>query len=437
MSDELKNKSGKVKVMYVRSDDDSDKRTHNPRTGKGGGRPGKSRVDGRSRPARDERNSRGDDRKRDDRKRDDRKRDDFHRDDASPWRTVSRAPGDETPVKEDHGGISGKSFIDPEVLRRQRAEETRVYGENACQALFQSRPEAIVRAWFIQSVTPRFKEALRWMAANRKAYHVVDEAELAKASGTEHHGGVCFLIKKRHGTSVAQWVAKAGEEDCVLALEDVGNPHNLGAIMRSCAHFGVKGVVVQDAGVLESGAAIRTAEGGAEHVEPITGDSFIDTLDQFRKAGYAIVSTSSHNGTPLFKAELPKKMVLALGQERDGLSDAAISSADLSVAIDGTGNVQSLNVSVATGVLLAEWWRQNKACFACLNAKKPADAGFFLWLSITRFQREGPASSRSAFRRGQPATGWSVRNGCSQRSRDAQRAVMDAAPSARSGADDR
>ena len=60
MSDELKNKSGKVKVMYVRSDDDSDKRTHNPRTGKGGGRPGKSRVDGRSRPARDERNSRGD-----------------------------------------------------------------------------------------------------------------------------------------------------------------------------------------------------------------------------------------------------------------------------------------------------------------------------------------------------------------------------------------
>ncbi len=58
--------------------------------------------------------------------------------------------------------------------------------------------------------------------------------------------------------------------------------------MRSCAHFGVKGVVVQDAGVLESGAAIRTAEGGAEHVEPITGDSFIDTLDQFRKAGYAM-----------------------------------------------------------------------------------------------------------------------------------------------------
>ena len=376
MNDEMKNKSGKVKVMYVRSDDDSDKRTQNPRTGKGGGRPASSRADGGRRPARDDRNNRGDDRKRDDRKRDDRPRsdrprndrprddrprDDFSRDNASPWRTVSRAPGDETPEKADHGGISGKSFIDPEVLRRQRAEETRVYGENACQALFQSRPECIVRAWFIQSVTPRFKEALRWMAANRKAYHVVDDAELTKASGTEHHGGVCFLIKKRNGTTVQQWVSQADADDCVLALEDVGNPHNLGAMMRSCAHFGVKGVLLQDAALLESGAAIRTAEGGAEHVQPITGDSVLDALEQFRKAGYSIVTTSSHAGTPLFKATLPRKMVLMLGQERDGLSDAALSSADLSVSIDGTGNVESLNVSVATGVLLAEWWRQNKA----------------------------------------------------------------------------
>ena len=96
-------------------------------------------------------------------------------------------------------------------------------------------------------------------------------------------------------------------------------------------------------------------------MQPITGDSVLDALEQFRKAGYAIVTTSSHAGTPLFKATLPRKMVLVLGQERDGLSDAALSSADLSVSIDGTGNVESLNVSVATGVLLAEWWRQNKA----------------------------------------------------------------------------
>ncbi len=67
-------------------------------------------------------------------------------------------------------------------------------------------------------------------------------------------------------------------------------------MMRSCAHFGVKGVVVQDAALLESGAAIRTAEGGAEHVQPITGDNIVNVLDDFRQAGYTVVTTSSEQG---------------------------------------------------------------------------------------------------------------------------------------------
>ena len=349
MSEEFKGKGGKVKVMYVRSDDDSGKRTENPRTGKGGGRPATSGKSDR-RPRRDDKPGAG--------------RDRFSDRDApssSPWRTVSRPPRDYNDDMIEQAESAEKGYVDREVIRRQRAEETRVYGENACQALFQSRPDSIVRAWFIQSVTPRFKEALRWMAANRKAYHVVDDAELAKASGTEHHGGVCFIIKKRNGMSVESWLENAGDDDCVLALEDVGNPHNLGGIMRSCAHFGVKGLLVEDASLLESGAAVRTAEGGAEHVQAISGENFSDGLERFRKAGYAIVTTSSHKGTALYQAQLPKKMVLVLGQERDGVSDATFDNADMRIAIPGSGNVESLNVSVATGVLLAEWWRQNKA----------------------------------------------------------------------------
>ena len=341
MNDEFKGKSGKVKVMYVRGEEENRSRGQNPRTGKGG-RPAARQEDNRRSGGR---------------RNDDSARKPPRGASESPWRTVSRAPDDEN--KPDHGGISGKSVIDPAQIRRQRMEETRVYGENACQALFQSRPEAIVRAWFVQSVTPRFRDALRWLAANRKAYHVVDDAELAKASGTEHHGGVCFLIKKRMGMAVSEWLAQAGSKDCVLALEDVSNPHNLGGIMRSCAHFGAKGLLVDDASLLESGAAVRTAEGGAEHVHAISGSSFAEGLAEFRQAGYTIVTTSSHKGTPLAEAVLPEKMVLVLGQESEGLTDTTFQQGDMSLSIGGTGNVESLNVSVATGILLAEWWRQN------------------------------------------------------------------------------
>jgi TrmH RNA methyltransferase len=94
-------------------------------------------------------------------------------------------------------------------------------------------------------------------------------------------------------------------------------------------------------------------------VQAISGATFSEGLEAFRKAGYTIVTTSSHQGTPLAQAQLPEKMVLVLGQEREGLSDTAFKQGDMSLSIGGTGNVESLNVSVATGVLLAEWWRQN------------------------------------------------------------------------------
>ncbi|WP_350304851.1 tRNA/rRNA methyltransferase [Photorhabdus viridis] len=338
MNDSYSGKNGKVKVMYVRSEDNNDSRSNNKRPSSKGRDQGQRRRDNE----RSSRSPRVTERER------------------SPWKTVSRPESDS--LTPEHGGISGKSQIDPEQLRRQRMEETRIYGENACQAMFKNRSEAIVRAWFVESVTPRFRNALKWMAANRKAYHVVDEAELAKVSGTEHHGGVCFLIKKRSGLSAEAYLKSAPVKDCVLALEDVGNPHNLGAIMRSCAHFGVQGVILQDVALLESGAAIRTAEGGAEHIKGIDADGFTTTLNKFREAGYTIVTTSSHkSSTNLAKAELPEKMVLVLGQEHDGLSDSAWEHGDMSLFVGGTGLVESLNVSVATGVMLAEWWRQNRA----------------------------------------------------------------------------
>ncbi|SQI36625.1 23S rRNA (guanosine-2'-O-)-methyltransferase RlmB [Leminorella richardii] len=392
MSDSFNGKSGKVKVMYVRSEDDKGGKDES-RSGK---RPDRSR-DGQKSAGRGDRDRDGQrgggrgDRDRDGQRsagRGDRDRDGQRsagrgdRDRGPRWGDEQRprAPvrqADERPPRSawqarlqdasepeaepfDHGGISGKSQIDPAQLRRQREEESKVYGENACQALYQSRPEAIVRAYFVQSVTPRFRDALRWMAANRKAYHVVDEQELAKVSGTEHHGGVCFLIKKRPGLSVANYLQNAPANDCVMALDNVGNPHNLGGMVRSCAFFGVKGVLLRDPGQLESGAAVRTAEGGAERLTAIGCDDFSQALDEFQRAGYSVVVVGKGEGERALLSSLsfPAKTVLVLSEERDGRSSLAAKQSDLSVEIDGAGQLESLNVSVTAGVLLAAWWRQ-------------------------------------------------------------------------------
>lgn len=248
--------------------------------------------------------------------------------------------------------------VSSEQLRTQRKNESKVYGENACLALFKNRPESIIKAWFVESITPKFRESLRYLAANKKAYHVVDSHELQKVSGTEHHGGVCFLIKKRTPIELHEYLALASKQDCIIALEGVANPHNIGAILRSAAHFGIKAVLHADSSVLDSGAAIRTAEGGAEYIQAIHSEDFIGSLAELQKAGYTLVSTSSHKGKSLFTTQLPEKSVILIGQEGDGLTDSSWEKGQLRVAISGTGKVESLNVSVATSIILAHWWQQ-------------------------------------------------------------------------------
>lgn len=248
----------------------------------------------------------------------------------------------------------------PQQLREQRMQEAPIYGENACRAALLNRFDDVVKAFFTDETAPRFADAMRALAAARKAYKVVDAAELERITGSGHHGGVTLIIKKPAILSVQNYLAAMAdaEHDCVLALDGISNPHNLGAIMRSAAHFGVQGVLLSEPDLLFSGAAVRVAEGGAEVLYPIDAPDFAIALSHFRKAGYVLVTTSSHRGKDLYRTKLPAKSVIVFGEEQGGVSKKVAAMGDLPIKIMGTGAVESLNVSVATALILGEWWRQ-------------------------------------------------------------------------------
>jgi TrmH RNA methyltransferase len=82
-------------------------------------------------------------------------------------------------------------------------------------------------------------------------------------------------------------------------------------------------------------------------------------LAEARRAGFAICATSSRGGTPLFAAELPARAVGVLGAEDVGLPPEVARAADLTLAIPGSGHVESLNVGAAAAVVLAELWRRH------------------------------------------------------------------------------
>jgi TrmH RNA methyltransferase len=236
------------------------------------------------------------------------------------------------------------------------------HGVRACAALFARRPQDIVRVYLSSARQREFAALLAWCGRERKGFQIVAAENLQRLTGSLHHEGVAILAKSLRRLDMADLLR--GIEGGTITgplvyLDGVQNPHNLGSILRTAAHFGA-GAILGRLGELPplSPSAVRVAEGAAEHV-PVAdlADPLVD-LARLKVAGFQVVATTSHAGQPLFGAPLGERLVIVLGSEGEGMSRPLAAAADLTVQIPGTGAVESLNVSVAAGILLGEAWRR-------------------------------------------------------------------------------
>jgi TrmH RNA methyltransferase len=246
--------------------------------------------------------------------------------------------------------------------RTRRDDESRLYGVNACLAAFARRPQDLRKVWLTEDNIPAFKPVLAWCVKHRLGYRVVEADEIEKLTASSHHEGVCFAMLRTEAPSLAAMLKTiAAEEPALLLwLHGVGNPHNLGAILRSAAHFGVRATLLSDTSGL-SPAAYRVSEGGAEALPCISVGDVGATVKQLRGAKFELAATTVRGGDSLYAKPLPARLVLLLGAEQTGLPQDLLDAADLCLRIPGTGAVESLNVSVASALLVAEWARVHQA----------------------------------------------------------------------------
>lgn len=239
-----------------------------------------------------------------------------------------------------------------------RGRELRLYGVNAVQAMFARRPQALRKLYMSQARTAQFGAMMKWCAANRIGYRIVTDDDLRRLAASAHHEGVVADVLRTQPLALADWLQSlpAGPV-CALWLDGVGNPHNLGAILRSAAHFGVAGLLLPASADLQlSGAAARVAEGGAEHVPLVQLDDAASAQTQLREHGFALAATLVEGGDDLFAATLPPRLIYVLGAEQDGMDRCFARQCELQLSIPGSGAVESLNVAAATAVLLSQWY---------------------------------------------------------------------------------
>jgi len=249
-----------------------------------------------------------------------------------------------------------------------------IHGLHACEAVLARRPEAIIRAYFTADRRRQLGALVTWCAQHRRGYQLVEADNLAKLAGTRHHEGVAILAKNAPRWKEADLLASIEHGSLagpLLLLDGIENPHNLGSILRTAAHFGV-GAILGKSGRLPplSAAAIRVAEGAAEVVPLVELARPGPELARLRELGFRPVATSSRHGEPLESAGLDRNSLIILGGEHAGVAPSLEAEAETTVRIAGSGEVESLNVAVACGILLAEACRGHSAAAANGSASR-------------------------------------------------------------------
>lgn len=250
----------------------------------------------------------------------------------------------------------------PPTPPTETRKELKYYGTAACLALWRRRPHDVIRIYLEESRLPQFAAMLKWAAAERKAYHLVTDADLERLTGSIHHQGVCMLAREQISLNFHEWLPLLRQErdpQLLLYLDGVENPHNLGALVRTSAHFGIRYILgAADRLPGLSPSACRVAEGGAEEVMLVRLPQATRQLRQLKEYGYQLLGTHVHQGKSIHAHSFGARSILVLGSEVEGIAAHLMKDSDEVLTIPGSGRVESLNVSVAFGVMAGEYARQ-------------------------------------------------------------------------------
>jgi 23S rRNA (guanosine2251-2'-O)-methyltransferase len=228
-----------------------------------------------------------------------------------------------------------------------------VYGRRAVREALRGRRE-VLELW----VTERALKAESWLRElERPRVQAKLERELSEAAGTRDHQGVlawCEPYRYADG-----WELAATERPLLACLDQVTDPRNLGAVIRSADGVGATGVVVPAHGAATVTPAVcRSSAGAVEHVSVAVVPNLARYLGEVKGGDLWIFGAVGDGAKPMWETDLSGGVALVFGAEGKGLRPLVRRTCDDVVSIPMAGNVESLNVSVAAAVLLYEAKRQ-------------------------------------------------------------------------------
>ena len=211
----------------------------------------------------------------------------------------------------------------------------------------------------------RVEEIVQLARRNGVSLRFEDRSQLDRLANTRDHQGVVAVTASRPASTLEDILAAANrtpsQQGLIVLLDGVEDPHNLGAIIRTALAAGAHGVVIPErraAGLTDTVA--RSSAGALAHLPVAKVTNLARTMEELKEAGYWLVGFDERADKSYTEVDYTSPTAIVMGSEGQGLHELTRKRCDFVVSLPTSGPVKSLNVSVATGVVLFEALRQRR-----------------------------------------------------------------------------
>lgn len=242
---------------------------------------------------------------------------------------------------------------------------TRIYGLHAAQAALDYSTEKIKQAWLVKdNKNPRLQNLLSALQKQGIPVQRLDRRKLDQLSGGTQHQNIILevaLPQVRSEAELQAVIPTLTAPPFLLILDHVQDPHNLGACLRTADAAGIQGIIItKDQAVGITPTVCKVACGAAESVPVYRVTNLVRTLKWLKQQGLWVIGAAGEASESLYQTDLNLPLALVIGAEEKGLRRLTREQCDLLVKLPMHGHVESLNLSVAAGILIYEALRQRQ-----------------------------------------------------------------------------
>ncbi len=195
---------------------------------------------------------------------------------------------------------------------------------------------------------------------NLKKITIFDKELFNSTSFTENPQGIMALIEIPERASKESFVDHKGNKLCILALDEIKDPGNMGTILRTMDAFGIDGIILGRGCVdIYNDKVTRSSMGSIFRLKCFFSDDLSATLNEFKNDKFSIIGTDPHSDTDFTKVKIKDNVIIVIGNESKGISELVRNSLTGTVSIPMIGRAESLNAAIATALVAYEFRKNN------------------------------------------------------------------------------